>query len=129
MDHTFAEGDSVSFGSLVAHVVHLPGHTPDHIGYVIGANVFTGDSVFNPDLGTARCDFPGGSAEALYASASKLSGFPAHFRLYTRHDYPPKDRDGAAWETVKRCGADAAEAAKPGLPVPYTTVEAQKAGE
>jgi len=91
-DHTFEDEEVFYIGKLKAHVIHLPGHTPDHIGYVIGSNVFTGDSIFNPDVGSARCDFPGGSATALFGSMTKLLAFPVDYRLYTGHDYPPDGR-------------------------------------
>jgi glyoxylase-like metal-dependent hydrolase (beta-lactamase superfamily II) len=112
-DYTFGDDEVFNIGSLEARVIHLPGHTPDHIGYVIGANVFTGDSIFNPDVGSARCDFPGGSAVELYGSMQKLFSFPGHFKLYTGHDYPPETR-GESLE------GDAGKA------VPFTTVETQK---
>lgn len=113
-DHTFADDETFNIGSIEARVVHLPGHTPDHIGYVIGSNVFTGDSIFNPDVGSARCDFPGGSATELYQSTQKLLSLPGHFKLYTGHDYPPGDRDIAPGVHVEGSKA-----------VPYTTVETQ----
>lgn len=91
-DYTFEDEEVFYIGKLKAHVIHLPGHTPDHIGYVIGSNVFTGDSIFNPDVGSARCDFPGGSATALFGSMTKLLALPVDYRLYTGHDYPPDDR-------------------------------------
>jgi glyoxylase-like metal-dependent hydrolase (beta-lactamase superfamily II) len=105
-DQTFADGEKFNIGKMEASIVHLPGHTPDHIGYVIGPNVFTGDSMFNPDVGSARCDFPGGSATDLFNSMQKLLNFPPHFKMYVGHDYPPKERG----ETGH---------------VPYTTVEEQ----
>src|SRR5262249_896023 len=80
--HTFADDETFLIGKLEAQVVPLHGDPPDHIGYIIGSNVFTGDSIFNPDVGSARCDFPGGSATALYKSMKKLLGFPGHFKLY-----------------------------------------------
>ncbi|OQN95277.1 hypothetical protein B0A48_18659 [Cryoendolithus antarcticus] len=113
-DHTFPDGSDFHIGDLQARVIHLPGHTPDHIGYVIGENIFTGDSIFNPDVSSARCDFPGGSATDLYASSQKLLAFPENYRLYTGHDYPPKDRACKSTE-----GSEA---------VPYTTVGEQKLG-
>jgi glyoxylase-like metal-dependent hydrolase (beta-lactamase superfamily II) len=107
-DHLFDDDEQFLVGSIKAHVLYLPGHTPDHIGYVIGQNVFTGDSIFNPDVGSARCDFPGGSATALYSSMQKLLALPLDYRLYTGHDYPPETRsfaeDGRKWKaytTVK----------------------------
>jgi glyoxylase-like metal-dependent hydrolase (beta-lactamase superfamily II) len=93
-------------------VLHLPGHTPDHIGYLIGENVFMGDSLFNPDVGSARCDFPGGSATELFKSMNTLLAFPPHYHLYTGHDYPPPAREAAAENGVKE--------------VPYTTVQRQR---
>lgn len=90
-DDTFAEGDIFPLGSLKVKVMHMPGHTPDHIGYVIGRNVFVGDSIFNPDIGTARTDFSGGSARQLWASIQKLLNLPSDYRLYAGHDYPPSD--------------------------------------
>ena len=110
-DQTFSDAEHFHVGNIEAEVVYLPGHTPDHIGYVIGSNIFTGDSMFNPDLGSARCDFPGGSAVDLFHSMQKLLGFPGDYKLYTGHDYPPKDRQLAGSESS---GA-----------VPYTTVEMQ----
>lgn len=91
-DHTFEDEEVFSIGKLQAQVVHLPGHTPDHIGYVIGSNVFTGDSIFNPDVGSARCDFPRGSATTLFASMTKRLALPVDYRLFTGHDYPPDGR-------------------------------------
>ncbi|KAK5676547.1 hypothetical protein LTS10_010848 [Elasticomyces elasticus] len=110
-DHTFSDGEIFCLGSVQIQVTSLPGHTPDMIGYVVGSNVFSGDSIFNPDLGSARCDFPGGSATALYKSAGKLLSFPSHFKLYTGHDYPPKDR---GIRNPEQSGA-----------IPYTTVGQQ----
>lgn len=100
-DHLFADEETFSIGNLTAKVLHLPGHTPDHIGYMVGENVFTGDSIFNPDVGSARCDFPDGDARALYRSMKKLLSLPSHYRLYTGHDYPPaSSRDPVAFVTV-----------------------------
>ncbi|ETI29420.1 hypothetical protein G647_01873 [Cladophialophora carrionii CBS 160.54] len=113
-DHTFADDETFSIGSIQARAIHLPGHTPDHIGYVIGCNIFTGDSIFNPDVGSARCDFPGGSATDLYHSMQKLLAFPGHFKLFTGHDYPPENRDVSVGEHT--AGSKA---------VPFTTVETQ----
>jgi len=111
-DHTFSDAETFAIGNIQASTLHLPGHTPDHIGYVIGSNVFTGDSIFNPDVGSARCDFPGGSAKQLYDSAQKLLNLPPHYRLYTGHDYPPDSR---------------AEV-EPGVKeLPFTTVAQQRA--
>jgi len=111
-DHTFEDDEVFSIGKLQAQVIHLPGHTPDHIGYVIGSNVFTGDSIFNPDVGSARCDFPGGSSTVLFESMTKLLALPADYRLYTGHDYPPDSRQSNNESTSKA--------------VPYTTVRQQR---
>lgn len=101
-DHLFDDNETFAVGDITAQVLHLPGHTPDHSGYKIGSNVFTGDSIFNPDVGSARCDFPNGDARALYKSMQRLLALPAHFRLYTGHDYPPADsgREPLAFVTV-----------------------------
>ncbi len=111
-DHTFEDEEVFSIGKLQAQVIHLPGHTPDHIGYVIGSNVFTGDSIFNPDVGSARCDFPGGSATVLFESMTKLLALPVGYRLYTGHDYPPDGRPGNN-ESVSKA-------------IPFTTVGEQR---
>ncbi len=111
-DHTFNDDEKFKIGSVDAKVIHLPGHTPDHIGYMIGSNVFTGELIFNADVGSARCDFPGGSATTLYKSMQKLLSLPPHYKLYTGHGYPPETRkvaDGGSKE------------------IPYTTVEKQRA--
>ena len=75
--------------------MYLPDHTPDHVGYKIEGNVFVGDSIFNPDVGSARVDFPGGSATDLWTSAQKLLALPEDFRLYIGHDYPPFSRQAS----------------------------------
>ncbi|MFX6194059.1 MBL fold metallo-hydrolase, partial [Acinetobacter baumannii] len=80
-DATLGDGDIVEAGALRFEVLALPGHTPDGLGYRIGDEVFVGDTVFAPDVGTARCDFPGGSAEQLYASIQRLYALPEHTRL------------------------------------------------
>jgi glyoxylase-like metal-dependent hydrolase (beta-lactamase superfamily II) len=90
-DHLFQDGETFDVGSMTAVALHLPGHTPDHSGYKIVSNVFTGDSIFNPDVGTARCDFPNGDASVLYQSMQQLLSLPPHYKLYTGHDYPPAD--------------------------------------
>lgn len=93
-DHQYPDGATFCIGEMQVEVIHLPGHTPDSIGYAIGRNVFTGDSIFNPDLGSARCDFPQGSSKSLYTSMQRLLSLPPDFKLYTGHDYPPSDRNG-----------------------------------
>jgi len=99
-DKLFDDGEEISIGNLRGKVLHLPGHTPDNVGYQIGENIFTGDSIFNPDVGSARCDFPGGSARELYRSMRRLLSLPPHYRLYTGHDYPPESRKEQAFFTV-----------------------------
>ncbi|KAF9820430.1 hypothetical protein IEO21_01439 [Rhodonia placenta] len=94
------DDEQFELGRLSCRVMHLPGHTPDHVGYMIGKAVFTGDSIFNPDVGSARADFPGGNAEALYASMQRLLSLPADYRLFVGHDYP-QDRDQTCWSTVE----------------------------
>jgi glyoxylase-like metal-dependent hydrolase (beta-lactamase superfamily II) len=100
-DKLFADDEEFAIGALKATAIHLPGHTPDSMGYVVGANVFVGDSLFNPDVGSARCDFPGGSAAALYGSIRRLLGMPAEVRLYTGHDYPPAGRGPEPFYVVR----------------------------
>ncbi|KAK4234172.1 metallo-beta-lactamase superfamily protein [Achaetomium macrosporum] len=100
-DVLFEDDGVFEVGALKATAIHLPGHTPDHMGYRIGDNVFCGDSLFHPTLGTARCDFPGGSAHALYKSARKLMALPDHVKIWTGHDYPGvEERDPEAWTSV-----------------------------
>ncbi|KAK4656432.1 hypothetical protein QC762_310790 [Podospora pseudocomata] len=88
-DKLFEDDEEFSIGTLKAKALHLPGHTPDHLGYKIGDNIFCGDSIFHTDIGTARCDFPGGSAHALYQSARKILSMPDNVKIWTGHDYPP----------------------------------------
>jgi len=91
-DHLFGEGDTVDLGPLQGRVMAVPGHTPACVAYQFGDAVFVGDTLFMPDVGTARCDFPGGDAKALYASVRKLLSLPAETRLFLCHDYPPNGR-------------------------------------
>ncbi|WQF82604.1 Putative metallo-beta-lactamase, ribonuclease Z/Hydroxyacylglutathione hydrolase [Colletotrichum destructivum] len=101
-DKLFNDDEEFAIGDLRATALHLPGHTPDHLGYKIGDNVFCGDSLFHVDIGTARCDFPGGSANNLFHSGRRLLSLPDHVKLWTGHDYPPKDRaQPVAWMTVR----------------------------
>ncbi|KAL4817420.1 beta-lactamase-like protein [Aspergillus spinulosporus] len=93
-DRLFRDNETFAIGSLTATALHLPGHTPDHMGYQIGNNIFTGDTLFHVDLGTARCDFPFGSAESLYRSGQRLLSFPSHVRIWAGHDYPPDGPEG-----------------------------------
>ncbi|KAH9935608.1 Metallo-hydrolase/oxidoreductase [Fomitopsis serialis] len=99
-DCYFDDDEEFKLGQLSCCVIHLPGHTPDHVGYLIGKAVFTGDSIFNPDVGSARADFPGGNAEDLYASMQRLLSLPPDYRLFVGHDYP-QNRDHTCWSTVE----------------------------
>ncbi|WP_102223235.1 MBL fold metallo-hydrolase [Acidimangrovimonas sediminis] len=99
-DRLFAEGDEFTIGALPARVLHTPGHTPACLTYVIGEAAFVGDTLFMPDFGTARCDFPGGSAETLYASIQKILSLPDATRIFVGHDYKAPGRDAYAWETT-----------------------------
>lgn len=99
-DRLFADGDEFVLGRLTARVLATPGHTSDSITYLIGDAAFIGDTVFAPDYGTARCDFPGGDAGLLYASIQRLYQLPGGTRLYLCHDYQPVERDAIASVTV-----------------------------
>ncbi|MHC0510429.1 MBL fold metallo-hydrolase [Achromobacter aegrifaciens] len=97
--HLFKDGETFRIGALTAQAIHVPGHTPADMAYLIGDAAFVGDTLFMPDVGTARCDFPGGDAHQLYRSIQRLLGLPAETRLYMCHDYPPAGRD-ASWQTT-----------------------------
>ncbi len=99
-DHLFAEGETFQIGQLAGEVMYLPGHTPACVGYRIGNAVFVGDTIAMPDVGTARCDFPGGDASILYQSIKKLLSLPPDTRLFMCHDYPPAGRDVCFETTV-----------------------------
>ncbi len=99
-DALFKEGDTFQIGQMRGDVLHTPGHTPACLTYVIGDAAFVGDTLFMPDYGTARCDFPGGSAEALYDSVQKILSLPDETRIFVGHDYLPKGREDYAWETT-----------------------------
>ena len=99
-DALFNEGDTIHIGQLRADVLHTPGHTPACLTYVIGDAAFVGDTLFMPDFGTARCDFPGGSAEDLYNSIQKILALPDDTRIFVGHDYKAPGRDELAWETT-----------------------------
>ena len=99
-DALFNDGDSFHIGQMRADVMHTPGHTPACLTYVIGDAAFVGDTLFMPDFGTARCDFPGGSAEDLYASIQKILSLPDQTRVFVGHDYKAPGRDEFAWETT-----------------------------
>lgn len=100
-DHLFAPDESFMIGNLKATALHVPGHTPADMAYLIdGEQILVGDTLFMPDVGTARCDFPGGNANQMYASIQKLLAFPAGVRLYVCHDYPPEGREPHCVTTV-----------------------------
>lgn len=100
-DHLFADGDTFSIGELTGTVMYSPGHTPADVAYRIGDALFVGDTLFMPDVGTARCDFPGGDAAALYRSVEKLLSLPEETRIFVCHDYPGDAREHKAQTTVK----------------------------
>ncbi|MDX5357607.1 MAG: MBL fold metallo-hydrolase [Rhodobacterales bacterium] len=99
-DQLFKEGDSFHIGQLRGDVLHTPGHTPACLTYVIGDAAFVGDTLFMPDFGTARCDFPGGSAETMWDSIQKILALPDETRIFVCHDYKAEGRDQYAWETT-----------------------------
>ncbi|RUO75248.1 MBL fold metallo-hydrolase [Idiomarina seosinensis] len=99
-DRLFADGDQFKIGELQATVLHTPGHTPACLTYVIGDAAFVGDTLFMPDFGTARCDFPGGDARTLYRSIQKVFELPDDTRLFMCHDYKAPNRDHYAFETT-----------------------------
>ncbi len=99
-DHLFADGERFRLGGLEAEVIHVPGHTPACIAYRIGDAAFIGDTLFMPDYGTARCDFPGGDARTLWRSIRRLLALPPETRLFTAHDYKAPGRDHFAWEST-----------------------------
>jgi glyoxylase-like metal-dependent hydrolase (beta-lactamase superfamily II) len=99
-DRLWRDGDPFQLGRIAATVLHVPGHTPACVAYVIGDAVFVGDTVFLPDYGTARTDFPGGSARELYRSMRRLFALPPRTRVFVCHDYLPASRREYAWETT-----------------------------
>ncbi|AZF43267.1 Metallo-beta-lactamase family protein [Pseudomonas sp. R1-43-08] len=100
-DHLFAPDEIFHIGGLQAQALHVPGHTPADMAYLIdGRLILVGDTLFMPDVGTARCDFPGGDARQLYASMRKLLAFPSDTKLYVCHDYPPEGREAKCLTTV-----------------------------
>ena len=99
-DHLFKDGETITVGGLIGHTLFVPGHTPACVAYQFGDAVFVGDTMFMPDVGTARCDFPGGDAKTLYASTRKILSLPPQTRLFMCHDYPPTDRPVAFETTV-----------------------------
>ena len=99
-DRLVQEGDVLPLGALEIGVLHTPGHTPACVTYLIGDAAFVGDTLFMPDYGTARSDFPGGSAEALYGSIQKILALPGETRMFVGHDYLPEGRSTFRWETT-----------------------------
>ncbi len=98
-NHLFEDGEQFAVGNVQAKVMHTPGHTPACLTYVIGDAAFCGDTLFMPDFGTARCDFPGGSAQTLYQSIHRILALPPETRIFVGHDYAPGGRE-YAWETT-----------------------------
>ena len=92
-DYLFSDGEEVRVGDLVGRTLYVPGHTPACIAYQFGDAVFVGDTMFMPDVGSARCDFPGGDAKTLYKSVKKILSLPPETRLFMCHDYPPENRE------------------------------------
>ncbi|UFN49357.1 MBL fold metallo-hydrolase [Roseomonas sp. OT10] len=99
-DELYEDGDRFPLGKLTVEVLHVPGHTPACIAYRIGDTCFVGDTLFMPDAGTARADFPGGDARTLYRSIRRLLDLPPETRLFICHDYKAPGRDAVAWETT-----------------------------
>jgi glyoxylase-like metal-dependent hydrolase (beta-lactamase superfamily II) len=99
-DRLFGEGDSFMIGQLRGDVMHTPGHTPACLTYVIGDAAFVGDTLFMPDFGTARCDFPGGSAETMFDSVQRILALPDSTRIFVGHDYKAPGREDYAWEST-----------------------------
>ncbi len=98
-DALLNDGDEIPFGESAIKVKHTPGHTPACVTYLIGDAAFVGDTLFMPDYGTARADFPGGDARTLYGSIQKILSLPPETRIFVGHDYLPPERDVAAWES------------------------------
>ena len=99
-DQLFNDGDRFRIGQMEATVLHVPGHTPACLAYVVGDAIFPGDTLFMPDYGTARCDFPGGDARQLYRSIQRLTKLPDAARMFLCHDYKAPGRNHYAWETT-----------------------------
>jgi glyoxylase-like metal-dependent hydrolase (beta-lactamase superfamily II) len=99
-DHLFRDGERFQVGGIDVDVLHVPGHTPADVAFKVEGSVFVGDTLFMPDYGTARADFPGGSARQLFRSMRKLLSLPAETRLFMCHDYKAPGRDHYAWETT-----------------------------
>lgn len=99
-DHLFADGETYKIGNIEGTAIHTPGHTPACMSHLIGDALFVGDTIFMPDFGTARCDFPGGDAGTLFDSIQKLFTLPAETRIFLCHDYKAPGRDEFVWETT-----------------------------
>jgi len=99
-DHLFADGETFKVGELEGIALHVPGHTPADMAFIIGDAAFVGDTIFMPDFGTARADFPGGDARQLFQSIRRLLSLPDDTRLFLCHDYKAPGRDEYAWETT-----------------------------
>jgi glyoxylase-like metal-dependent hydrolase (beta-lactamase superfamily II) len=99
-DRLFSDSDTFMIGALPVTVMHVPGHKPACIAYVVGDAVFVGDTMFMPDYGTARADFPGGDAQTLFRSLRRILALPPETRLFMCHDYLPKGRTTNVWETT-----------------------------
>jgi glyoxylase-like metal-dependent hydrolase (beta-lactamase superfamily II) len=99
-DYLLKEGESLAFGNLSLKALFVPGHTPACMAYEIGDAIFVGDTLFMPDVGTARCDFPGGDAKTLYQSIQQILAYPGQTKLYMCHDYPPNNRPATGVSTV-----------------------------
>lgn len=99
-DSLFDDGAEIRIGGLIGHAMHTPGHTPACMTYIFGDAAFVGDTLFMPDYGTARCDFPGGDASQLYKSVQKIFALPPQTRLFMCHDYLPPGRAEYRWETT-----------------------------
>lgn len=116
-DRLLGDGDRISLGNLEIEVLHTPGHTPADAAYKFGNCIFVGDTLFMPDSGTARCDFPGGDCRQLFRSIRRILSFPPETRLFMCHDYGTAERKGYTWETTVAAqrgtnihiGGDAAE--------------------
>lgn len=99
-DHLFDDNETFNIGGLSAKVLHTPGHTPACLTYLIGNAAFVGDTLFMPDYGSARCDFPGGDATSLYRSIQRILALPDETRIFLCHDYKTAERDEFCWETT-----------------------------
>jgi glyoxylase-like metal-dependent hydrolase (beta-lactamase superfamily II) len=114
-DKLFADGEHFRIGNLEAEVLYTPGHTPADVSYKVGNAVFVGDTLFMPDYGTARADFPGGDAHKLYRSIRRLLTLPPETRLFMCHDYKAPGRDAYAWETTVRAQRETSVHVKDGV--------------